>query len=104
MTQTYDCQLTLALPVELEEEIIDLLRGLPELVSGFSILPAEGFGAGARLASTMEQVRGRSRRRLVQLLLPQPNVEPLLLALRQTIRSPEVAWWTMPVSGFGRFA
>lgn len=104
MTTVYDCQLTLALPVELEEELIDLLRGLPSLVSGFSILPAEGFGAGARLTSTMEQVRGRSRRRLVQLLLREAQVPPLLEALRSRIGSPEVAWWTIPVSGFGRLA
>jgi hypothetical protein len=104
MDRTYDCQLTVALPVALEEEFIDLLRGLPTLVSGFSILPAEGFGTGAQLVSTMEQVRGRSRRLLVQVLMRNEQVEPLLAALRTTIRSAEVAWWTMPISGFGRFA
>jgi hypothetical protein len=52
----------------------------------------------------MEQVRGRSRRRLLQILLSQEHVPPLLDALRIAIPSEEVAWWTVPVSGFGRFA
>jgi hypothetical protein len=104
MESRYDCQLTVALPVALEEEFIDLLRGLPTLVSGFSIIPAEGFGAGAQLVSTMEQVRGRSRRLLVQVLMQQAQVEPLLAALRTTLRSADVAWWTLPITGFGRFA
>lgn len=104
MDLPYDCQLSLAFPVELEEELIDILRSQTALVSGFSILPAEGFGAGAKLASAMEQVRGRSRRRLAQVLMRQENVAPLLDALRERLRSTEMAWWTVPVTGFGRFA
>jgi len=100
----YDCLLNLALPVELEEELIDLLRGQVARVSGFSILPAEGFGAGARLVSAMEQVRGRSRRRVAQLLMRAEDVEPLLEAIRSALPSPEMVWWTVPVTGFGRFA
>jgi hypothetical protein len=52
----------------------------------------------------MEQVRGRSRRRLLQVVLAETNVEQLLGVLRAAIPSDEVAWWTVPVSGFGRFA
>jgi hypothetical protein len=100
----YDCLLNLALPVELEEELIDLLRGQASRVSGFSILPAEGFGAGARLVSAMEQVRGRSRRRVAQLLMRTADVAPLLEAIRNDLPSPEMVWWTVPVTGFGRFA
>lgn len=104
MQRPYDCLLNLALPVELEEELIDLLRGQVARVSGFSILPAEGFGAGARLVSAMEQVRGRSRRRVAQLLMRAEDVEPLLEAIRSALPSPEMVWWTVPVTGFGRFA
>ena len=103
MESPYDCQLTLAFPVELEEELIDLLREMQPLVSGFSIMPAEGFGAGARLLSTIEQVRGRSRRRLAQLLLRQEQVAAVIDTLRERLRSAEMAWWTVPVTGFGRF-
>jgi len=104
MDMHYDCQLNLALPVELEEELIDVLRGQEERVSGFSILPAEGFGVGARLVSAMEQVRGRSRRRVAQLLMRAEDVAPLIDTIRTALPSHEMVWWTVPVTGFGRFA
>jgi hypothetical protein len=99
-----DCLLTLSCPAGLEEEVIDLLREHPDRVSGFTIVAAEGFGAGTRLHSPIEQVRGRSRRRVLQVLMSSTQVEPLLDELRVRIPSDEVAWWTIPVSGFGRFA
>lgn len=100
----YDCLLTISCPAGLEEELIDLLREWPDWVSGFTSLEAEGFGAGTKLHSSMEQVRGRSRRRLMQVLLADANREPLIAALRERLPSDEVAWWSSPVSGFGRFA
>ena len=99
----YDCLLTLALPADLEEEVLDHLSAHPEWVRGFSVVHAEGFGAGAHLRTSMEQVRGRSRRRLVQLLIRQEHVEHLIGSLRGSFSTPEVAWWTAPISGFGRF-
>jgi hypothetical protein len=100
----HDCLLTLSCPAEVEEELIDLLREHPEWVSGFTSWAAEGFGSGTKLHSAMEQVRGRSRRRLLQVVLAGTHVEQLLGVLRAAIPSDEVAWWTVPVSGFGRFA
>ncbi len=103
MTDTYDCLLVLALPADLEEEVLDHLSAHPEWVSGFSVTHAEGFGAGARLRTSMEQVRGRSRRRLIDLLIRREHLESLLESLRQEFKSPEMAWWTVSVTGFGRF-
>ena len=100
----HDCLLTLSCPAEVEEELIDLLREHPEWVSGFTSLAAEGFGSGTKLHSAMEQVRGRSRRRLLQVVLDESHVQPLLDVLRPALPSSEVAWWTLPVTGFGRFA
>jgi hypothetical protein len=51
----------------------------------------------------MEQVRGRSRRRLIDLLIRREHLESLLESLRQEFKSPEMAWWTVSVTGFGRF-
>jgi hypothetical protein len=101
---SHDCLLCIAFPAELEEEMIDLLREYPEVVSGFTLLAAEGFGAGTRLGSAMEQVRGRARRRLLQLLLAADQATMLTDALRARLPSEEVAWWTSAVTGFGRFA
>ena len=100
----YDCLLTVALPADLEEEVLDHLAAHPEWVKGFSVVHAEGFGAGARLRTSMEQVRGRSRRRLVQLLIRQEHVQGLIDSLRRSFKTPEMAWWASPISGFGRFA
>jgi Protein of unknown function (DUF3240) len=99
-----DCLLTLSCPAEVEEELIDLLREHPEWVSGFTSLAAEGFGSGTTLHSAMEQVRGRSRRRLLQVVLSAVHVQPLTDVLRAALPSDEIAWWTTPVTGFGRFA
>ena len=100
----HDCLLVLSCPAGVEEELIDVLREHPDWVSGFTSLAAEGFGSGTQLHSAMEQVRGRSHRRLLQVVLDQAHVPLLLEALRTAIPSDEVAWWTVPVTGFGRFA
>jgi len=104
MSDGYDCLLILALPAGLEEEVLDHLADHPEWVSGFSVVHAEGFGAGARLGTSMEQVRGRSRRRLVELLMRREHLQDLLNSLRGSFTSAEMAWWTVAVTGFGRFA
>lgn len=101
---SYDCVLTLALPADLEEEVLDHLAAHPEWVSGFSVVHAEGVGRGAHLRSTMEQVRGRSSRRLVQILMNGEHVSALIESLRVAFHTPEMAWWTAAISGFGRFA
>ncbi len=104
MSDAYDCLLTLALPANLEEEVLDHLGEHPQWVKGVSIVHAEGVGSGARLRSSMEQVRGRARRRMVLLLMQQQDVPALIESLRSVFATPEIAWWTTAVSGFGRFA
>ncbi|MGE0116018.1 MAG: DUF3240 family protein [Steroidobacteraceae bacterium] len=100
----YDCLLTLALPAALEEEALDFLQEHPEWVNGFSVVQAEGFGSGSKLRSTLEQVRGRSQRILIQLLCSTSDREALTTALYAHYPSNEIAWWTTPVTGFGRLA
>jgi hypothetical protein len=104
MSDAYDCLLTLALPDALEEEVLDHLAASPDWVRGFTITRGEGFGAGAKLRSAMEQVRGRSRRHLIQILLRAEHVAPLVESLRSRFKSDEMAWWTVPLTGFGRFS
>jgi len=89
------------LPVELEDEMIDLLRALPDVVSGYSLLPAEGFGATTELTTMLEQVRGRSSQRMVQVLLHQTQVDAVLTALRSALPTPRIAWWVTPVGRCG---
>ena len=49
---TPDCLLTLAVPAALEEDVLDLLRTLPHMAPGFTLVPAQGMGAHIHLAST----------------------------------------------------
>lgn len=99
---SFDCLLNITLPEELEEELIDLLRAQTGRVAGFTSMPADGFGAGMRLHTAMEQVRGRSRRCLLQVLMQSTQVPLLLAELQQEVQSAEVEWWTVPLTAHGR--
>lgn len=94
--------LTLACPSSVVETLIEQLdqHGFPH----FTVFGAEGHGAGAQLASAWEQVRGRERRRIVQLVLEAGRVTALIDALADELPSSSVAWWTTPVQSFGRLA
>lgn len=97
-----DCLLTLVVPSALEEDLLDLLRSQPRLTPGFTLVPAQGMGAHIHLAASMEQVQGRARRVLVQLVLRQVQIEPLIALLRQAFPTPQIAYWATPLLAFGR--
>jgi hypothetical protein len=101
---SHDCQLTIAIPAMLEEDVLDFLGEHSEWVSGFTVVHAEGFGTGAQLLSTLEQVRGRAKRVLIMTLIDSTQHEILIATLSKRYPSNEIAWWTTPVSGFGRLA
>ncbi len=97
-----DSLLTLVVPSALEEDLLDLLRSQPRLTPGFTLVPAQGMGAHIHLAASMEQVQGRARRVLVQLVLRQVQIEPLIALLRQAFPTPQIAYWATPLLAFGR--
>lgn len=97
-----DCLLTLALPLALEEELLDLLRQHPTLVPGFSVLHGQGLGADATLGTLMERVEGRARRVFVSMALQRTDVPVLIAHLRAVVRSPEVFYWAVPLLACGR--
>lgn len=102
MSPLPDCQLTLAIPERLTEELIDFLVEQTDLVTGFSLHVAEGMGAGTALVAPLEKVRGRARRTLVVMLLDRAATETLLERLRVLLPLREIAWWITPVMAFGR--
>lgn len=104
MTATYDCLLTLSVPESLEEEMLDLMLAHEDLVSGFSVHAAEGLGAGAHLHTMLERVRGRSRRRMITLLMQQEQATALIDRLKGQVPSPEIVWWTTALTTSGRLA
>lgn len=97
-----DCLLTLALPQALEEEMLDLLLSHPDMAPGFTVVHGQGVGAHIELSSAMEQVQGRARRVIVQVALSQAQLPALLAILRDTLPSPQIAYWVVPLLAFGR--
>lgn len=104
MNQSPDCQLTLAVPERLTEELIDFLVDQTDLVDGLSLHAAEGMGSGTALLAPIEKVRGRARRTLLVILIDQAQAATLIERLRAQLPMREIAWWTTPVNAFGRLA
>jgi hypothetical protein len=96
--------LHVAFPSAIEEEMIDFCHAQRAHFTGFTVMPAEGFGEAARLHTAVETVLGRARRRLLVTVLPDDRVEAVIAALRAALPSPEIVYWTLPVGRFGRLA
>jgi len=104
MSHEYDVVLTISLPISLEEDLLDHLLEHPEWVSGVTTTPAEGFGRDTQLQTTVEQIRGRARRRVVTVLIEEEHLDSLLASLRTAFHSQQMAYWVTPLLQFGRFA
>jgi hypothetical protein len=98
------CLLTIALPMYLEDEVLDLLRSHRDLVTGFTVVPGHGVGQDAPLTTMMERVEGRARRALVYVVMGTVDVEALMSRIGSTINSKEVFYWAVPLVASGRLA
>lgn len=96
-----DTLLTLFVPAALEESVIDLLLAAPAPAPGFTTGPADGHGAGVRLESTSECVRGRGRRVRFEIALDAHAVAPLREHLRAGLSGANVFFWTTPLLDCG---
>jgi hypothetical protein len=99
-----DCCLTIVFPRALEEDLVDHLLTHPEMASGFTTSHVQGHGAGAAFHSVSEQVRGRTNRVQMQIVLNRADALALIAHLKQALPNREVAYWISPVLEFGRFA
>ena len=99
-----DAMLTLAMPAALEEDVLDCLLLHPVWAAGFSVLEAQGMGVGAPFPSSMEQVRGRGRRKLVMIAGVDADLRLLVQALATHLPKPDIAYWISPVLCHGRLA
>jgi len=99
---TIDVMLNVVVPKSLEEEMVDRLLEAGDLVRGFTSYPVSGHGGRMATASVSERVRGRSDRVLFQIGMARGHVEALLARLRERVPNPEIAWWVLPIEGFGR--
>ncbi|MBU0588112.1 MAG: DUF3240 family protein [Gammaproteobacteria bacterium] len=98
------CQLMIAFPLALEEEMLDLLREHKALVPGFSVVHGQGLGGDVPLTTMMERVEGRARRVLVYVVMRSEDVGPLLAKLRAVLKAPQVFYWAVPLQAFGSLA
>ncbi len=96
--------LTLAAPRALEEELLEQLLAHPEWASGFTRYEAEGGSHRGAPLSVQEQVRGRSARFAVQIVLEAEQAQTLLAHLKERFPKRDVAYWLSPVIEFGRLA
>ncbi|MHB1332923.1 MAG: DUF3240 family protein [Sulfuriferula sp.] len=102
MNNTY-IQLTLILPVALEEAVLDTLLEHPEWVSGFTSMEVSGHGQSQMMTTAAEEVRGRARRVRVDTVMQRDEAALLLELLKTNWPHPEVVYWMVDVPAFGRF-
>ena len=89
--------LNLLCPPESEEKLLDLL--LESAVDRlFTTSRAYSHGAEHSQLSNLEQVMGRSRSVLVQVLLDRDELEALLAQLGQSFAGVGLQYWATPVA------
>lgn len=86
----------------LEEEFVDALLSNKH-VEGYQCHPTSGHGQVGAM-TLAEQVAGRRNRVQFELLLDTELVEPVLGGLKTALPSPDIIWWTVPVSATGRLS
>lgn len=96
-------RLTLVFPPAIETELSEALLTAPQS-PGFTLLHARGHGGDFFGASTAEQVRGSTDRRVAWVVLESDALQPLLHSIRERVRSPDVVWWSEPMLERGRLA
>ena len=96
--------LTLVIPPDVEEALLETLLDHPHLVPGFTSQRIEGEGQQVTFVGTAEHVRGRAAYRRVELVLPPGNADRLLDLLRREFASPRVFFWMVPALTSGRLS
>ncbi len=97
-----DCCLTVVCHKSLEERMVDHLLEHPEWVQGFTVARVEGHSHKEKLPSVQERVRGRSQRVEIRSVMNMDDARALIAHLKKAEPNPEIAYWVMPVTEFGR--
>ncbi|MDR2013215.1 MAG: DUF3240 family protein [Rhodanobacter sp.] len=96
-------RLTLIFSAADESVVTSALTEQSTLLSGFTLLKAEGHGSGHfDHASARERVRGRIERRVIWMVLRKEEVVQVIDLLRPRMRPNALVWWTEPVEDFQR--
>lgn len=97
-------RLTVLVPVDLEEPLLEALLDMRPALPGFTTLAVSGHGERFDGASVRERVRGRIERCMLWLVLPAEDVTRVLKQLRESMPHPDIVWWVEPVEDMGRLA
>ncbi len=96
--------LTLVMPIEVEDALLETLLEYPELAPGFTAHRVEGMGQRVTFIGTAEHVRGSAAHCRVQLVIPRNDAENLLDILRRRFSTSRVFFWMVPALASGRLA
>lgn len=96
--------LTLVLPIEVEDALLETLLEHPALAPGFTSQRVEGQGQRVTFTGTAEHVRGRAACCRVELVAPLGDAQALLDILRERFGTNRVFFWMVPVMASGRLA
>ena len=94
--------LTLIMPVDVEDAVLETLLDHPDLAPGFTSQPVEGHGQRVSFIGTAEHVRGRAAYCRVQLVVPRADADALLALLRERFATSRVFFWMIPAIASGR--
>ncbi len=104
MTDSTPVVLTLVMPIEVADPLIETLLEHPELSPGFTSHPVEGQGQRVTFVGTAEHVRGRAAYVRVQLVVGRSEADSLLAILRERFATDRVFFWMVPAIASGRLA
>lgn len=93
--------LTLILPRQLRDELFDYLGEQTDLVKGFTASDAAGHGAGARLHTAAERVKGHADQVIVWIVLPGGDAGRLIDRLRVPFAGTNLVYWIVPLEQLG---
>ena len=96
--------LTLIMPVDVEDALLETLLEHPDLAPGFTSQQVEGHGQRVSFIGTAEHVRGRAAYSRVQMVVPRADADTLLALLRERFATSRVFFWIVPALASGRLA
>lgn len=100
--ETTVCKLTLVVPTDATDRIVELILASDPPVTGFTTWNAEGHGESFATASIAERVRGRVRRGVIVAIMDRARASSLVAEIGQKTPIPHMAYWMEPVLEFGR--
>jgi len=100
--QTNDQILVLIAPVEMKDDLVDVLMEI-DFISGFSLSLIDGYSREHSHYDINEQVEGYRKFYRFEVLHRQQEQEKVLTSLKKDCSNGSVRYWILPVINEGRF-